>query len=69
MWVVLVDGVYTNWTGTRNILHFTSDDGITWKYLSTAKLASDRVIDPTVYRVGDVGTWSTRTKPKARIPT
>ena len=54
MWVVLVDGVYTNWTGKRNILHFTSDDGITWKYLSTAKLSSDRVIDPTVYRVGDL---------------
>jgi hypothetical protein len=54
MWVVLVDGVYTNWTGKRNILHFTSDDGITWKYLSTAKLSSDRVIDPTVYKVADL---------------
>ena len=30
MWVVLVDGIYTNWTGKRNILHFTSDDGINW---------------------------------------
>jgi len=54
MWVVLVDGVYTNWTGHRSILHFTSDDGITWKYLSTAALSSNRVIDPTVYRVGDL---------------
>jgi len=57
MWVVLVDGVYTSWSakpGNRNIVHFTSDDGITWKYVSTAQLSSNRVIDPTVYRVGDL---------------
>jgi len=50
MWVVLVDGVYPSWTGNRNIVHFTSNDGITWKYADTCKLSSDRVIDPTVYR-------------------
>jgi hypothetical protein len=55
MWVVEVDGVYTRWMGQRHILHFTSDDGLTWKYVSTAKLSSDRVIDPTVYNVA--GTW------------
>jgi len=54
MWVVRVDGIYTNWTGKRNILHFTSDDGINWNYVSTCALASDRVIDPTVFRVGDL---------------
>jgi hypothetical protein len=54
MWVVEVDGVYTRWTGKRNILHFISDDGVTWKYVSTAKLSSNRVIDPTVYKVGDI---------------
>jgi hypothetical protein len=54
MWVVLVDGVYTSWTGKRNILHFTSADGIAWKYVSTAQLSSNRVIDPTVYRLGDL---------------
>jgi len=54
MWVVQVDGVYTNWSGQRNILHFTSDDGVNWKYLSTAALSSTRVIDPTVFRVGDL---------------
>lgn len=54
MWIVQVDGVYTHWTGKRHILHFTSDDGITWKYLSTARLSSERVIDPTVYRVGNL---------------
>jgi hypothetical protein len=55
MWVSLVDGIYTNWTGSRNIVHFTSEDGIDWKYSDTCQLSSNRVIDPTVYRVGD--TW------------
>jgi beta-xylosidase len=54
MWVVLVDGVYRNWMGDRNIVHFTSEDGIAWKYADTCKLSSDRVIDPTVYKVKDL---------------
>ncbi len=55
MFVVQVDGIYTKWMGQRHILHFTSTDMLNWKYSSTAKLSSDRVIDPTVYNVG--GTW------------
>lgn len=55
MYVVQVDGIYTKWAGKRHILHFTSDDLLHWKYLSTALLSSDRVIDPSVYRIGD--TW------------
>lgn len=55
MWVTFVDGIYRSWTGNRNIMHFTSDDGITWKYSDTCQLSSDRVIDPTVYKVKD--TW------------
>jgi hypothetical protein len=55
MFVTMVDGVYTSWTGKRNILHFTSKDGITWKYINTCKLNSERVIDPTVYKIKD--TW------------
>ena len=55
MFVTLVDGVYTNWTGKRNILHFTSDDWVTWKYINTCTLNSNRVIDPTVYKIND--TW------------
>ncbi len=53
MWVTRVDGVYTNWSGKRNIVHFTSDDGVQWKYADTCNLASERVIDPTVYKVND----------------
>jgi len=55
MWVTFVDGVYRNWTGNRDIVHFTSDDGVRWKYSDTCELSSHRVIDPTVYKVQD--TW------------
>ena len=55
MFVTQVDGVYRNWTGKRHILHFRSDDGVTWKYIDTCALNSERVIDPTVYRIKD--TW------------
>ncbi len=55
MFVTRVDGIYTDWKGNRNIVHFTSDDGLNWKYADTCKLASNRVIDPTVYKVND--TW------------
>jgi predicted GH43/DUF377 family glycosyl hydrolase len=53
MWVTQVDGVYTTWAGNRNILHFTSNDGINWKFINTAALHSNRVIDPTVYKIAD----------------
>ncbi len=55
MFVTEVDGIYTDWKGKRHILHFTSDDGLNWKYADTCTLASERVIDPTVYKVND--TW------------
>jgi hypothetical protein len=55
MYVTRVDGVYTNWTGKRNIVHFTSEDGLTFKYVSTAQLSSERVIDASVYKIA--GTW------------
>jgi hypothetical protein len=55
MFVTRVDGVYRNWTGKRHILHFTSADGVNFKYLSTANLSSERVIDASVYKVAD--TW------------
>jgi predicted GH43/DUF377 family glycosyl hydrolase len=55
MFVTLVDGIYSKWIGQRHILHFTSADGVTWKYINTCQLSSDRVIDPMVYRIKD--TW------------
>lgn len=58
MYVTRVDGIYRAWgdkPGNRNIVHFTSEDGVNFKYISTAKLSSDRVIDAAVYKVAD--TW------------
>lgn len=55
MFVTWVDGIYTKWDGKRFIKHFTSTDGVNFKYVSTAKLSSERCIDPFVYKVGD--TW------------
>lgn len=55
MFIVRVDGVYTNWNGKRNIVHFTSKDGENWTYVNTCTLQSERVIDPTVYKIKD--TW------------
>ena len=53
MFVAHLDGVYFNWDGKRNILHFTSEDGVNFKYINTCDLKSDHVIDPTVYKIGD----------------
>jgi len=54
MYVTWVDGIYPTWNlGKKAIKHFTSPDGITWKFQSRLTLTSDRCIDPAVYRVGD----------------
>jgi predicted GH43/DUF377 family glycosyl hydrolase len=55
LFVTEVDGVYPDWKGNRNIVHYTSVDGSHWQFASVCKLASQRVIDPTVYRVNN--TW------------
>jgi hypothetical protein len=55
MFVTRVDGVYPDWKGKRQIVHFTSTDGMNWTFADVCALASERVIDPTVYRVN--GMW------------
>jgi hypothetical protein len=55
MFVTYVHGIFSTWTGDRTIEHFTSDDGLRWKYVSSLPLASPRVIDPTVLKIN--GTW------------
>ena len=55
MFVTQVDGIYPRWIGQRHIVHFTSTDGINWKYINTCELNSERVIDPMVYKIKD--TW------------
>lgn len=56
MYLTYVPGVFTDWKHPRDIVHLTSTDLLHWKYESTLKLASDRVIDASVFRLED-GTW------------
>lgn len=56
MFLSYVPGIFTNWNAPRDIIHLTSNDLLRWKYQSTLKLASDRVIDACVIRLPD-GTW------------
>lgn len=55
MLVTYVHGIFISWTGDRTIEHLTSTDGVHWNHVSSLPLASRRVIDPTVYKIGD--TW------------
>ncbi len=56
MYVTYVPGMHEDWAGTRDILHVTSKDLLKWKYESTLKLSSNRVIDACVTRMPD-GLW------------
>lgn len=56
MYLTVVPGIFENWNYPRDICHYTSRDLLNWKYESTLKLASDRVIDAAVIRMND-GTW------------
>jgi len=56
MYLSYVPGIFTNWKHPRNIIHLTSKDLINWKYESTLKLASDKVIDACIFRMPN-GNW------------
>jgi lysophospholipase L1-like esterase len=56
MYLTYVPGIFTNWDAPRDIIHLTSSDLLNWKYRSTLKLSSSKVIDACVMRLPD-GTW------------
>jgi sucrose-6-phosphate hydrolase SacC (GH32 family) len=56
MFLTYVPGIFSDWRHPRDIIHLTSKDLLHWKYQSTLKLASDRVIDASVFRL-DNGSW------------
>ncbi|MFH1716063.1 MAG: GDSL-type esterase/lipase family protein [Planctomycetota bacterium] len=56
MYLTFVPGIFADWSHPRDIIHLTSKDLLNWKYESTLKLSSDRVIDACVIRLPD-GTW------------
>ena len=56
MYLTYVPGVFNNWNHPRYIIHLTSTDLLNWKYESTLKLFTDKVIDASVFQLPD-GTW------------
>lgn len=56
MYLTIVPGVFEDWYHPRYIIHLTSKNLIDWKFVSKLKLASDRCIDASVFRLPN-GTW------------
>lgn len=56
LFVSYVPGKHADWAGDRYILHYASRDLDEWAYRGRIDLASDRCIDPTLYRFPD-GKW------------
>lgn len=56
MYVSYVPGVPSTWSGSRNILHYTSANLWDWQFQSVLPLSSDKVIDACVFRLPG-GTW------------
>lgn len=53
MYLTYVPGIFNDWSHPRDIIHLTSEDGISWVYRSTLELASDKVIDASIFRLPD----------------
>lgn len=56
MFLTYVPGTFTDWNHPRTIVHLTSPDLVNWQYVSTLPLATDKVIDASVFRLPN-GTW------------
>ncbi len=56
MFLTVVPGTYTDWRGTRRILHLTSSDLMHWKPQGYANLVGDKVIDPCLFQLPN-GNW------------
>ena len=55
MFVTYVPNITTDWSGSRDIRHYTSEDGFNWQFQSVLPLQAERCIDPCVKKIGD--TW------------
>ncbi len=53
MFLTVVPGTFTDWNHPRSIVQFSSRDLRTWTNARPLKLASDRVIDACILRVGE----------------
>jgi hypothetical protein len=53
MYLTVLGGVRTDWTGNASIVQFSSRDLVAWEYLGAIGLESPRVIDAAVALCGD----------------
>lgn len=53
MYLTVLGGVRTDWTGTASIVQLASRDLVTWEHLGPIDLDSPRVVDAAVARCGD----------------
>lgn len=56
MYLTIVPGIFNDWYHPRSIIHLTSSNLMDWKFESELKLASERCIDASVYKLPN-GTW------------
>jgi len=56
MFLVIVPGTFRDWNAARFIIHLVSSDLESWKFVSKLELGSDRVIDPSLYKMPN-GNW------------
>ncbi|MBW1655583.1 family 43 glycosylhydrolase [Flavobacterium quisquiliarum] len=56
MYLTIVPGIFNDWYHPRSIIHLTSSNLMDWKFESELKLASERCIDASVFRLPN-GTW------------
>lgn len=53
MFLSVVDGIYSDWSGEASIHEYVSDDLVTWTWLGRLNLQSSRVIDAAVAQTPD----------------
>ena len=53
MYVSYLTGIRASWIGDRDIIHYTSDNLMDWKFESIIALSSNAVIDACVHKIGD----------------
>jgi hypothetical protein len=53
MYLTVLGGVRSDWSGNASIVQFASQDLVSWEYLGTIDLDSPRVIDAAVALCGD----------------
>jgi len=56
LWLTVVPGIHSRWTGARHIQHLSSTDLRQWQCEERLDLGSERVIDASVVRLAD-GSW------------